>query len=365
MKWWAVIVAAVWGILPLAAPGAQTAQARMWCLSLRFQQGADSFGDTLDLSTVAGTPNGELAPYNGDTYGSGFALGLYSGVSIYGTIYVNLPPYADANGNGFDDFFEVALAAGGTTTGTYTTAIGGGTVTASWSRAAGSRDGSCVFDLKDNTYGDLGSYQDTFELIEYTGPLAYTPGSNTVNGAVALRQTGNAANQLQGPVQFVKVATNRFNLLVLQPGTWTNAAAQTLGYTNALFLRDVRWPTNYYGYLEFADGDPDTPAPDYLTWMLSIDDTNDINRNGIPDFSDDPSASQPPRAPLLRLTLGTTNLWLSISGDVGRVHEVQQTTALPATNWQAVLSLTLTNDPQMLSLPLPAGTPSFWRVRTQ
>lgn len=364
MKRLAVFVAAAWGILPLAAHGAQTAQARAWCLSLHFQQGADSFGDTLDLSTVSGTPNGELTPYSGDTYGSGFALD-YSGFPIYGTLYVNLPPYADANGNGFDDFFEVALAAGGTTTGTYTTAIGGGTVTASWSRAAGSKDGTCVFSLKDNAYGDLGAYRHTFEVIEYAGPLAYTPGSNTVNGAVTLRQTGNAANQLQGPVQFVKVATNRFNALVLQPGTWTNAAAQTLLHTNDLFLREVRRPTNYYGYLDFDDGDPDTPAPDYLTWMLSIDDTNDINRNGIPDFSDDPGASQPPRAPLLHLTLGTTDLSLGISGDVGRVYEVQQTALLPATNWQAVLSLTLTNDPQVVSLPLPVGTPWFWRVRAQ
>jgi hypothetical protein len=36
--------------------------------------------------------------------------------------------------------------------------------------------------------------------------------------------------------------------------------------------------------MEFAGGDLTTPAPDYLTWMLSIDDANDVDENGIPDF---------------------------------------------------------------------------------
>lgn len=125
-----------------------------------------------------------------------------------------------------------------------------------------------------------------------------------VSGSLTLTQTGYPANQLQGPVQFVKVATNRFNLLTLQPGVWTNATAQTLSYTTDLFSRDPRWPTNYAGYVDFADGDPATPSPDYRTWVLSIDDANDANHNGIPDFSDDPSGSAPPRAPTLRLAPG-------------------------------------------------------------
>lgn len=44
------------------------------------------------------------------------------------------------------------------------------------------------------------------------------------------------------------------------------------------------------------------------------------------------------------------------------MHEVQQTASLPATNWQTVVSLTLTNDPQVVPLPFPVGTPWFWRV---
>src|SRR6266704_2348417 len=185
-----------------------------------------------------------------------------------------------------------------------------------------------------------------FELIEYTGPLTYTPGSNTVSGSVNLTQTGNTNNHMQGPLQFVKVSTNRFNRLTLQAGAWTNDAMQTLSFTNDPYFRDPPWLTNYFGYVDFNDWDPNTFDSDYVTWVLSIDDTNDFNHNGIPDFSDDP----PARRPLLSLKVTSTNLLLTIHVDVGHPHQVQESLVLPATNWQTVASVTLTNDPQSVSL---------------
>jgi hypothetical protein len=346
---------------PFIARSAETAAARFWCLSLRFQQGAFS-GETLDFSTISGTPNGELAPYDGLTYITAFFLNAF-GTTINGTMYLDLPPVADVNGNGFNDFFESALGVRATTSGTYSTAIGNGTVTATWQRAAGSQNGSCILDLVDNMAGDLGSFTHVFQLIEYTGPLLFTPGSNTVAGRINLVQTGDPTSKIQGPVQFVKVSTNRFNLLTLQPGAWTNSAAQFLTYTNDLFRRDQPWTTNYYGIVQFDDGDPNTPAPDYLVWVLSIDDSNDANHNGIPDFSDDPQTAPAPRAPLVASSWTSTNLLFSISGDVGHLHDLQQTLSLPATNWQTVLSVTLTNDPQIISLPYPPAPAAFWRVQ--
>jgi hypothetical protein len=72
-----------------------------------------------------------------------------------------------------------------------------------------------------------------------------------------------------------------------------------------------------------------------------------------------------PRKPLLALTRGATNLFLSISGDVGRLHQIQQTSSLTLTNWQTVQSVTLTNDPQQVLLPIPTNGPAFWRVSAQ
>ena len=130
------------------------------------------------------------------------------------------------------------------------------------------------------------------------------------------------------------------------------------------FLRDPYWPTNYYGWVDMQDGEPNTGEPDYLYWNLSIDDTNDADHDTIPDFSDDPQTA-PPRQPRLTLTLNAGHALLTIAGDVGRLHEVQQLTDLSSTNWQPVESVILTNDPQTVSLSSPVGNPTFWRVRAQ
>ena len=348
--------------LSFTSHAAQTAPATMFCWSLRFQQGQGSFDETLDLSTISGAPNGELAPlYTTYTHSSGFVLD-WSGFLITGTIYLNLPPDSDANGNGFDDSFEVSQAAGGTSQGHYTTVLGGGSVTATWSRGAGSKDGTCFLRLVDNTYGDLGIYRHTFEVLEYTGSLTYTPGSNVVSGSVNLT---NAADQLLGPVSFVKSIANPHNLLTLQSASLTNAAQQMLTLFMATsFFRDTFLVTNYYGAVEFNDGDLNTAAEDYYSWELSIDDLNDSDHDGIPDFSDEPAAVAP-RRPLLSLARGTTNLLLTISGDVNRLHHILESTNFAAGNWKTNLSLTLTNDPQTVSLPLPPGGLKFWRASAE
>src|SRR5207247_11171152 len=100
---------------------AQTAQARIYCQSLRFQQGVyhGLAGDTtLDLSTInqnnLGDPafpkNGELAPtFSDPDHFSGFVLydTLLDDVVLVGEIDLNTAIFADVNGNGFEDFLDV------------------------------------------------------------------------------------------------------------------------------------------------------------------------------------------------------------------------------------------------------------------
>ena len=346
---------------PFHARSAETAAGQLWCLSLQFQEGTDSFGDTLDLSTVSGTPNGELAPYNGLTYISGFSLDI-SGQPINGTMQLDLPAFMDVNSNGFNDFFESAIAVGAGSSGTYTTPVGNGTVSASWQRGAGSAAGTCTLHLVDSIFGDLGSFTHTFQLLEYIGPVLFTPGSNVVTGSINLGQTGTPANQIQGLFQFVKVSTNRFNRLILQAASWTNSATQVFTYTNALFRRDAPWTTNYFGIIQFADGDPDTASPDYLNWIWSINDSNDANHNGIPDFSDDPQGNIVTGQPILALTTTSSNLLLSVTGTVGHQQDIQQALSIPTTNWQTVVSVTLTNSTEILVVSNPSAAAAFWRV---
>ena len=354
---------AVLCMLPLISHSAQTAQARLFCWSVRFQRGFDQ-GFSLDLSTFApptNSPNGELGTlFTTYSHWSYFALNDPNGTPVVeGTLNLNVPFNGDANGNGFSDFFEVSQPVSSTTTaGTFISNIGGGDASALWSRAAGSKNGTCVLTLQTN----IGSFAHTFEIMEYTGNLAYAPGSNTVSATISLSQTGNAGNQFFGPLSFVKSSTDRFNSLQLQAGVWTNALSQTLAFSTNSFYRDSNWPTNYYGYVEFIDGDPNTSGLNYTLWTLSIDDLNDADHDGIPDFSDDPLPVA--RPPLLALKLGTTNLQLSISGNVGRLHLIQTNASLASTNWQLAQSVTLATDPQTVSLPLPAET-TFWRALVQ
>ena len=354
--------------VPVTFPIAQTAQARLYCLSLRFQQGASDAGNfTLDLSTIAppSPPNGELAPsFDDPSHSSGFILedrDLL--ISVPGVIEVDVP-LRDANQNGFADFFEASQPVSETTSGRFTTPLDQGTVVATWNRVAGFKDGSCVFQLTATNGGmrPLGNFRHGFELIEYKGPLNYTPGTNRLSGTIALTQTGNPANRLGGPLELTKTPPDRFNELDLLPGAWTNAMAQSLSYTNDLFLRDQPVKTNYYGFVDFTDGDPNTPENDYFTWAMSIDDANDSDGDGIPNFSDDPGSTSI-RPPALSLSRSSANLLLSISGPAGRLHEIQEVASLTRTNWNTVLSLTLTNDPQVVSLPWTSDAARFWRVR--
>lgn len=344
------------------SPAAQTAQMRIVCYSLRFQQAQNSFGDTLDLTSIPPQLNGELFPSGPGMSASNFQLD-WSGFPITGVLELELPDFTDDNGNGFNDFFEVAQGVAGTTTfGGYETAISTGSLLASWSRSPGSKNGTCVLTLHDDIYGSLGNYVHVFEVLEYAGPLTYMPGNSNVVAQLDLAQTGEPANTLQGAALFSKTVPGYPDYLVLREGFWTNAAAQVLTLIESDLDRDTNLGTNYFGYVEFADGDVNTAGYDYPYWELSIDDLNDSDHDGIPDFSDDPGVVLP-RFPTLALQLTATNLLLTISGDVGRLHHVLGRTNLTAgTGWQTNLSVTLTNDPQIVALPLPTTPARFWQV---
>jgi hypothetical protein len=374
MKQLFILLMAGWLLYPITNHGVETAQARLYCLSLRFQEAVayDSYGFQwrFDLTTLPSGVNGELAPdFLTTSYTHSAYVELYSELlgNDSGAIGLNVPSGGDANGNGFPDFFEVSQAVNNLTSSGVLQSqnfyYGGTTFQATWNRAAGSSTGSCSFQVydPDNTYNSI-RYTFSFSLLEYTGPLAYTPGSNTVSAAVNLTQTGNAANMLKGPIVFVKSSVDPFNTLTNQPGVWTNAALQTLSFDSEILTRGIpTWPTNYAGWVFFTDGDPSTASPDYQLWVLSINDTNDTNANGIPDFSDMPASVTPPRAPHLSLALGSTNLLLTVSGNVGHTNQILGISPLTSTNWQVTQSFLQTNDPQVVSLPRPAGGPQFWR----
>ena len=347
--------------------GEETARARLYCVSLSLQPGSDA--STGEYSLIL--DNGELWPYNSSTYAAYVTLcdNWLGEEWDWGYILLPVPNIGDANQNGFQDFFESSQPVNSVgTSGSYSFQYSGsGPLQANWSRPAGSSWGSCTLKLQPYPYYTWLTFYGTFQLLEYTGSLAYTPGATTVSGRVNLVQTDAPDNLYAGPVAFVKSAADRFNTLTLQSGSWTNAWQQMFTYTNDgyVFQRDTSRHTNYWGpVLFYYDYNPTADYP-FGMWVLSIDDTNDANHNGIPDFSDDLSGPAQPRRPRLTLSRGATNVWLSISGEVGHTHQVQELTSLWSTNWMTVWSQSLTNDPQVVSLPIPSGAGKYWRVVAQ
>jgi hypothetical protein len=211
--------------------------------------------------------------------------------------------------------------------------------------------------MVDPILGRMGPFTHTFELIEYSGQLSYSPGSNTVTGTINLTRSGQPSDVLQGPATLLKAPTNRFNLLTLPAGGWTNQA-ETFEFDACELKRDAARPAIYRGVLH-------NPSSTFRSWTLSITDTNDANGNGIPDLSDDPGVVSPSRPPVLSLSRNSTHLLLQISGVVGRTNVIERALSPVSANWEIVQSITLTNDPQTVLLPLPSEAAMFWRVRVQ
>lgn len=363
MKTFMVLTLAWLTFLSDSIQAAQIAAARMYCLSIRFNRataGGPNAVYSLDLTGISAGINGELYPVFGAprTHYTSLVLTDLFDDQIPGSMLLNVPT-TDTNGDGFPDIFDTARSFSGSSSGTYNfPGFANGNATASWSRGAGSQAGTCQLN-----FAGFGSFSHTFNILEYRGPLNFTPGSNVVSGNVDLSLTGTPASSLKGPIAFTKSATNPHNELTLQSGAWTNATAETFSFVTNSILRDATWPTNYYGYFEFDDWNLSTFEPDYYLWVLSIDDLNDADGDGIPDFSDEPQTVLL-RRPLLSLKRTTTNLSLTISGNVGQVCEIQEAATISATNWPTSFSVTLTNDPQTVSLPLPSTQTRFWRVHT-
>jgi hypothetical protein len=305
--------------------------------------------------------NGEIAPLPQPAAFTYWTYLLLEDPSTYASptyAELNLPLDTDVNGNGIPDFLEVSQAVAAGSEGTYVVVWGSGygQLILGWTRAAGSRWGMLVLRMVDPILGEMGPFTHAFELTGYSGALSYSVVSNGVAGTLALSGDGDAATTLAGTVSLTRVATNRFNLLTMASGQWTNQT-DVFEFGDCELKRDAANPTVYHGTLE-------NPGGTYHRWSFSLVDTNDANRNGIPDLSDD-LAVAPPRRPLLSLSRSASELRLQVAGDIGHAHLIQQASSPNPTTWTTVQTLTLTNDPQVITLSLPGDSPAFWRVLAQ
>ncbi|MBM3838470.1 MAG: hypothetical protein FJ398_10980 [Verrucomicrobia bacterium] len=341
--------------------GAAPAQVQLHCLSIRFQPAANSAAPAssfmLTTDSTGADVNGELAPLPSGglrTHGSFFVL-LRENQRSDGLFYLDVPISADRNTNGVPDFFEVDLPAAETTTsGSFEGADANGKVTAVWQREAKSREGTCRVTLEELKL----TFAHKFQILEYSGALPYRniEGETNVTATVTLTQQGTNLTWT-GNMVFSKAGGGR---LGLRSGFWKDSKGVTLAYHAIEDL--LRQDNEYRAPFSLQDGDPATRWEDYVTWLLRIVDPNDANGNGIPDLSDEGGRRVPPR---LSLSWSGTNLMLSISGEIGKRHDVETSLALGLGRWTFVTNVTLTSDPQTVPIRAPT-TPTrtaFWRVK--
>lgn len=353
-------------------PSLRQALAAMYGLSLRFHPVTVQAGDvalTLELDgTLGPAPNGELYPLfeeSGPTHASGFVLtGASFPEPLLGELTLNVPMDADTNLNGIPDFFEASQTVSNTRTqGEYTTDMDLGTVNAVWNRPAGTGTGTCRLILTSATTGAFPEFPATFELLEYRGELTYRPGTNRIDGSLALTRVSAPKDTLAGPVSLRRVATNRLEMLALDAGQWTNANSQAWICEPTMLTHHATSKRLYIGRLSAKDGDLTTTAEDYYDWLLVFEDPNDADGNGIPDLSDDPPTG-PIESPRITATADAakTVLSLSIDGRIGQSLRIEFTAALGRDSWSTHSTVTLTRTPQSVELPLGA-TPRFYRLK--
>ena len=341
------------------------AQLRIVCTDLRFEPASGIGNTSLTLGTSA--TNGEVVYANSSyDYISGFVLGQ-PGFPLSGTIRFNSPPSTDANGNGHDDFYEVSQGVSTSTqSGIYETSdrFDEGTVTARWSRAAGSRFGTCQITLNSDTFGEFPRFDHQFELLEYAGILAYDVHQTLIDGTISLAQSGNSSATLGGVIFFSKSADTPESVISVQSGSLSDESGRsiTIGAgANPL----QRGTTDYFSLMSLSDGVPATPTADFLTWILDLVDEADLDEDGIPNFSDAESIVVLPLPPTLSIELTETKVIITVSGEVGRSYVLESANDVTPAEWRQGQMLTLTAQTQTVELDRPESSTVFWRAKAE
>jgi hypothetical protein len=274
--------------------------------------------------------------------------GMWTAVSF---LELNLP-MEDGDMNGLPDFYETGNQISTTSQGTYQIEWGPCPLTVTWYRPAGSALGSYQLVMNDSILGKVGPFRGSFSVIQAQGALHYVPGRNEVKGDFSFPATG-ATPPLQGPVTFKKSTDDPENKLTLQAGALTNAFGGATFEATSL----IRHGSVYGGNLALSTGE-------YSDWALLVTDSNDSDRDGIPDLSDTPLP--PLNPPELSLKLASGGLQLLISGNSSGTCHLEETSSLNTGFWKVLNTFSLTNDPHPIDLSYKiTSAPKYWRARVE
>lgn len=361
------------GIDAGSARAAQTAQVRMFCLSVRVEPATSrqlGLEHTLEFTSADFAPgNQEVYPIFDETFPfTHLTRFRFDGTDfsepILGELALNTPEELDDNTNGIPDFYEVAAAVPATTLdGIWDSDAGRGTAKVTWQRGAGDYRGTCKIRLVSDDFGALGEFTHAFAILEYGGTLTYTPSLDPVPTVLAVHRIGSGleTNTLLGPLILNRQPTNRLAQFTLAESVVTNQLGLALPISVGDVEKDSDYSMSYFGAMSFANGDPETPEVDYELFYIGVDDLNDADHDGFPDLTDD--VGNPPSPPRLALAPAGDRWQLTLSGEKGVTYALEFAQTLHPDLWREDRKVTLTETNQVLLLAKPSPAAGFWRLR--
>ena len=199
----------------------------------------------------------------------------------YGSISYTISN-TDSDGNGVPDWLQkensVNLIISGNST-LHWQIFGGDSqnfsVSGSFTRSAGESEGNYLVYYSAGGY--TASVSGNWYIGYFEGTINYDDGSFTMN--VQSKDSDGISYNVSGSSSYSSASEDSLTLASIQlSGAVGNITSQA-----STFQRNG---SVYSGSLKLVDGEPGTHWVDYENWYLEIEDSNDEDRDGIPDMSD-------------------------------------------------------------------------------
>jgi hypothetical protein len=304
--------------------------------------------DTLNNELMVGGPehpfSHETVLLLEDPFGGGFLM----------QILLDIPPYADVNNNGIDDFYDRSVAVEGVETeGVHGDENGDPvTFTAQWFRELGDSVGTVFltfpsFDLQ---------FTHIFYIFQYSGEFTYNRTGNNLVGTLAMTNILSPDDSFTGPLTIQVVNTNTLSFTA-------NSWETPLGPDFTIVSNDYegRVGTNFFSLWFLEDGYLATSEADYVAWFMTISST-DANGNGVLDLVD--TGGTPSQRPSLAIRKTAAGYEITITGTSEKSYLLESTSQVSDTTaWPDHQVVTMTSGTQVITIPQNNTSNQYFRLR--
>ena len=309
-----------------------------WTSSLSSSGDERSINDELELS---------VSGYSHESY---FILEDFFGGGYILPFVLDIPPYADANNNGIEDFFDVSMEVSGVRTeGLHGSEEGGEQFYVTWWRNAGELAGSATIEFP---YFEM-TFEHTFILMHYEGEYSFVRNANNLEGTLSL--TNNwFQDEIRGPLAVRVVNATTINLTASE---WTTSVGPPM-HVEDDFYEGV-FGTNFISYVLVEDGNFGTAEADYIDWVMAIG-SGDTDKDGVLDLVD--GSGGPVERPTLGIAKTEAGYAVTITGSAGKTYWLEYTGQITDVAWPNHHVVTLTGTTQVMNLPADSTGDVFFRL---